>query len=122
VESFYGITKLNIQIPEVESNRERKVGSKYTGKVVGGNQRLGSKVARLGHSSILDLICFEEFIFLETIFPTFPYLTTIRKTSQRNPNSGQRKIIHFKPGKCFPFFILRKTLSFPLFTKHVNVL
>jgi hypothetical protein len=38
VESFYGITKLNIQIPEVESNRERKVGSKYTGKVVGGNR------------------------------------------------------------------------------------
>ncbi|KAL9360634.1 hypothetical protein Peur_048757 [Populus x canadensis] len=23
------------------------------------------------------------------------------------------------PGKCFPFFILRKTLSFPLFTKRV---
>jgi hypothetical protein len=57
VESFYGITKLNIQIPEVESNRERKVGSKYTGKVVGGNRESRSmtcsKVARLGHSSIL---------------------------------------------------------------------
>jgi hypothetical protein len=69
----------------------------------------------------LGLVCFQEFIFLETIFPTFPCLATIRKISQRNSNSGQRKIIHLMPGKCFPFLILRKTLSFPLFTKHVNV-
>ena len=67
----------------------------------------------------LCLVCFQEFIFLETIFPTFPCLAHIRKISQRNLNSGQRKIIHFMPGKCFPFLILRKTLSFPLFTKHV---
>ena len=64
----------------------------------------------------LGLVCFQEFIS-----PTFPCLATIRKISQRNSNSGQRKIIHLMPGKCFPFLILRKTLSFSLFTKHVNV-
>jgi len=53
-------------------------------------------------------------------FPPLSHvLANIRKISHRNLNSGQRKIIHFMPGKCFPFLILRKTFSFPLFTKHL---
>jgi len=54
-------------------------------------------------------------------FPPLSHvLANIRKISHRNLNSGQRKIIHFMPGKCFPFLILRKTFSFPLFTKHLS--
>ena len=55
---------------------------------------------------------FQENEFLETVFPTFPCLVHIKKIDQRKLNSGQRKTKAFTPGKCFPFLILRKTLSF----------
>jgi len=45
----------------------------------------------------------------------------IKKIGQRKLNSGQRKTKGFMPGKCFPFFILRKTLSF-LFNKTCTLL
>ena len=58
---------------------------------------------------------------MEIIFPTFPCLVNIKKIGQRKLNSGQRKTKGFMLGKCFPFLILRKTLSF-LFNKTCTIL
>ena len=52
-------------------------------------------------------------------FPTFPCLTSIRKIGQRKLNFNQQKKWNIRARKCFPFFILRKTMSFSLLTKSV---
>jgi hypothetical protein len=78
--------------------------------------RLSSRAPNFCQDYKLCLVCFQENEFLETIFPTFPCLVHPKKIGQRKLNSGQRKTKAFMPGKCFPFLILRKTLSF-LFNK-----
>jgi len=65
------------------------------------------------------LVCFKETKFLESIFPIFSCLVTIRKVSQRKVFSGQRKKLPFITGKCFPFLVKRKTLS-DLYIKHIS--
>jgi hypothetical protein len=51
--------------------------------------------------------------FSETIFLTFPCLINTRKIGQEKLNSSKKKKKSlFMSEKCFPFLILRKTLSF----------
>jgi hypothetical protein len=54
-------------------------------------------------------------------FPHFPMFGAQKKIGQRKLNSGQRKTKAFMLGKCFPFLILMKTLSF-LFNKTCTLL
>jgi len=45
-------------------------------------------------------------------FPYFPMFGKHKENWSKKLNSGQRKKKAFMSGKCFPFLILRKTLSF----------
>jgi hypothetical protein len=45
-------------------------------------------------------------------FPYFPILAIIRKLGQRKINFGQQKQLTLPAGKCFPFLVKRKTLSY----------
>jgi hypothetical protein len=61
---------------------------------------------------ILGLVCFKESEFQEFTFLIFQCLAIIWKLGQRKINSGQQKQLTLPAGKCFPFLVKRKTLSY----------
>ena len=63
----------------------------------------------------LGLVCFQEFIFLETIFPTFPCLVSIRKIGQRKLNSQSMEKIKLQGRKMFSFLVSKEN-TFLFFT------
>jgi len=72
----------------------RDITSKIFG--VEGNQQAGK--------SDLGPVCFQEFIFLETIFFTFPCLVSMRKSGQRKLNSvNGKKSLHARKVFSFPY-------------------
>jgi hypothetical protein len=61
---------------------------------------------------------FLEIHFPENHFPHFPMFGEHKENWSKETQFRQRKKRGFMAGKCFPFLILRKTLSFSLLTKH----